>query len=304
MRFLLFIVLLLVVVVVVVGFLYTNRLPDDARGILPLARDVITPPPLRGPERELSGTLTIDGVLTETNRHRAADSGDALALNATLNIAAKNKLDDMFTKQYFEHVSPNGTGPSDVVDAAGYEYIRVGENLALGNFASDAELVLAWMDSPGHRANILSKRFTEIGIAVGKGQFEGKQTWLAVQTFAAPASTCPSPDAALKQSLEEKDGALKKQQEILNSLAEEIHNLIREGNEEIDRGNEIYQETGDEEQARPHWEKGEELHARAKETQALHEKELDEAHALATAIQEDSATYNKQVNAFNACVSL
>jgi uncharacterized protein YkwD len=46
-----------------------------------------------------------------------------------------------------------------------YEYVVVGENLAEGDFTSDADLVKGWMDSPGHRANILNTKYEEIGIA-------------------------------------------------------------------------------------------------------------------------------------------
>src|SRR6185369_15716694 len=115
----------------------------------------------------------------------------ALKENALLDKAAKKKLDDMFAQQYFEHINPQGKGPSDLAKSVGYDYIAIGENLALGNFKNDAELVQAWMDSPGHRANILNKQYTEIGVAVGQGTYEGKKTWLAVQEFGRPTSSCP-----------------------------------------------------------------------------------------------------------------
>jgi Uncharacterized protein with SCP/PR1 domains len=69
--------------------------------------------------------------------------------------------------------------------------------LAKGNYAGDDDLVQAWMDSSGHRENILKSGYKEIGAAVAYGLFEGKNTWLAVQIFAVPESACPRVDADL-----------------------------------------------------------------------------------------------------------
>jgi len=107
--------------------------------------------------------LTVKGVIDNTNKQRALN-GDLPVLkeNFKLNFSAEKKLQDMFVKQYFEHNSPEGIGVGDLGLQAGYEYIIIGENLALGNFKDDASLVDAWMASPGHRANILNKKYTEI----------------------------------------------------------------------------------------------------------------------------------------------
>jgi uncharacterized protein YkwD len=136
------------------------------------------------------GVLSWEGVFTETNRYRQEEKLQVLSYNYQLEMAAKTKLDDMFKKNYFAHISETGEGPSDLANDAHYEYILVGENLALGNFSDDQELVKAWMDSPGHRENIMSKSYREIGIAVGRGLYDGKMTWLAVQEFGVPTSVC------------------------------------------------------------------------------------------------------------------
>ncbi len=147
--------------------------------------------------------LTIQGVLTNTNQARNINGKlPALKLNDSLNKIADIRLKDMFAKQYFEHFSPQGVGAAEVSREVGYEYILIGENIALGNFADDEMLVKAWMDSPGHRANILNTRFTEIGIAVGKGEFKEKNTWIAVQVFARPSSLCPIIDKDLKTKID------------------------------------------------------------------------------------------------------
>ncbi len=160
------------------------------------------PGPLLGPLDLQPSVLTRDGVISETNKQREQNGQVALRMNEKLNLAAKAKLDDMFRQQYFEHESPDGKTPADVIGATGYDYLVVGENLALGNYENDQHLVEAWMNSPGHRANILDGKFNEIGVAVGKGLYEGKEVWLAVQEFGAPLSNCPSPSGALKSEVD------------------------------------------------------------------------------------------------------
>jgi len=81
----------------------------------------------------------------------------------------------MFVQQYFDHVAPGGKGPSDLMDDIGYEYIMVAENLALGNYIDDIVLVQAWMDSPGHWANILDNKVIEMGVAVVRGVIDNLQ---------------------------------------------------------------------------------------------------------------------------------
>jgi uncharacterized protein YkwD len=160
-------------------------------------------PPIIGEDNTESrdGKLTDDGVFFGTNIERGMQSLPILKRNSVLDRSAEVKLNDMFSNQYFEHVSPNGSGVSDVVGTVGYKFLIIGENLALGNFAGDAKVVAAWMASPGHRENILDKRYTEIGVAVGYGMYKGRMQWLAVQHFARPMSSCPSPNAGLKDRI-------------------------------------------------------------------------------------------------------
>ncbi len=172
------------------GFMSQVSVPESLSGTL------------RGPLDNNSSNLTQAGVIEETNKQRELYKQPALHMNSKLNLAAKAKLDDMFRQQYFEHESPDGKHPADVIKASGYEYLVVGENLALGNYENDQVLVEAWMNSPGHRANILDGKFDEIGVAVGKGMFEGKEVWLAVQEFGTPLSSCPGPSSSLKSQID------------------------------------------------------------------------------------------------------
>lgn len=165
-----------------------------------------TPPPLKA----LSDLINMDStiklsqknVIDLTNKERFANGGlKPLKENYKLDLSAEMKLKDMFTKQYFEHISPSGVGVSDLAVQVSYDYIIIGENLAFGGFKDDKALVDAWMASPGHRANILNKHYSEIGVAVGHGTYEGHDVWMAVQHFGLPKNTCPSTDEALHGSI-------------------------------------------------------------------------------------------------------
>ncbi len=157
-------------------------------------------PPLAG--------LTIEGVITDTNAERASSTLSPLAESQLLDDVATLRMEDMFTNQYFAHVSPTGESAITVASTVGYSYLALGENLALGNFAGDEGVVTAWMASPGHRANILDPHYTQIGVAVGKGTYQNKSTWIAVQVFGRPASDCPAPDATVKAAVDAGEGQL------------------------------------------------------------------------------------------------
>jgi uncharacterized protein YkwD len=91
----------------------------------------------------------------------------------------------MFTNQYWAHTSPQGKEPWDFIRIAGYTYQAAGENLAR-DFMGTGEMMDAWMNSPTHRANIVSSRYQEIGIAVVNGNLDGTDTTLVVQMFGRP----------------------------------------------------------------------------------------------------------------------
>jgi len=161
-----------------------------------------TPLPLRLEEKQnLPSNLTPEGVIQWTNIQRKKYGLSPLKENLKLDSSSKMKVDDMFHNQYFAHKSPQGLSVGDLVKENGYNFIEVGENLALGNFKNSEALVNAWMNSPGHRANILNPRYRDIGVAVKRGVFQGEMTWLAVQHFGFPLSACPQPDANLKKTI-------------------------------------------------------------------------------------------------------
>lgn len=139
--------------------------------------------------------LSAKNIVAITNKYRK-ENGDLTPLveQNKLNLSAEKKLQDMFNNQYFEHESPSGLGVGDLGEQNGYNYILIGENLAMGNFNNDTSLVNAWMASPGHRENILNKNYIDIGVAVGRGIYNGQKTWMAVQHFGTPQSVCPAID--------------------------------------------------------------------------------------------------------------
>jgi hypothetical protein len=108
----------------------------------------------------------------------------------------------MFARQYFEHISPTQVGVDGLAKEAGYEYILIGENLAMGNFENNENLIEAWMNSEGHRENILNSKFQEIGVAVMEGLYNGEKIWMAVQHFALPISYCSKPNESLRSEIE------------------------------------------------------------------------------------------------------
>lgn len=171
------------------------------------------PPPLHAQKESPASTLTLAGVLKYANEMRKQNGLKPLKEDAELDRAALSKVDDMFAKQYFAHNSPDGKAAGDFAKEARYDFIALGENLALGNFKDDEALVQAWMESPGHRANILDKKFEELGVALRREKFEGKETWLAVQIFARPASSCPIPRLSDKAQID----ALKKRAKELEA---------------------------------------------------------------------------------------
>jgi uncharacterized protein YkwD len=204
--------------------------------ILPLVEKIVHAPAplpdLTPSQISGNGALTRAGVIEETNKQRQTylGSGYDLKENALLDIAAASKAKDMLDNQYFEHISPiNGKDAGDFTAAADYDYIAIGENLAKGNYANDAVLVQAWMDSPGHRENILKPGYKEMGAAVLYGTFEGKKTWLAVQIFAIPQNSCPLVDQRLGKAIDSQkeilDNSAKKQEELARQIDAEKQNI-------------------------------------------------------------------------------
>ncbi|MFH0521522.1 CAP domain-containing protein [Streptomyces sp. M41] len=111
---------------------------------------------------------TATEVVELTNRERAGAGLRPLAVDAALGNAAQTYSADMAARAFYSHTSPEGTQPWDRAAAAGSGMRSIGENIACGQ-RSPAEVVEGWMNSPGHRANILKRDFTHIGIGFAGG---------------------------------------------------------------------------------------------------------------------------------------
>ncbi|PWI13406.1 stress protein [Streptomyces sp. Act143] len=111
---------------------------------------------------------TASEVVDRTNHERTRHGLPPLAVDPRLTAAAQAHSTDMIARAFYSHTSPDGSRPWDRAAAAGATRRSIGENIACGQ-RSPAEVVEGWMNSPGHRANILKPDFTHIGIGFAGG---------------------------------------------------------------------------------------------------------------------------------------
>ncbi len=213
--------------------------------------------------------LSPDGIVQYTNVERLKAGLKILTIDTELSTSAKAKLQDIFNNQYFEHISPSGVGVSDLAKLAGYQYVVIGENLALGSFGSNQALLSAWMASPGHRANILDARYQDIGVAVGRGMFQGSMQWVAVQHFGKPLTACVSLDPDLKASIDSNKNALIVLEKNITALKGQIDGL----------SGSAYREKAEE-----------------------YNDAVKDYNVRLMSLQNDVAKYNKTAEEFNACI--
>ena len=131
------------------------------------------------------------------NADRSAAKVGELKVNPLLAHAAELKAADMAAKGYFSHTGPDGTTPWDWMDKAGYRFSYGGENLAI-NFVDSVDVENAWMHSAEHRANITSSDFTEVGVGIARGVYQGQDATFVVELFgtSAPAVAVATPPKA------------------------------------------------------------------------------------------------------------
>lgn len=141
-------------------------------------------------------TAVLPGALVAfSNDARANEHLPLLRSNSLLVQAARAKAEDMALRGYFSHETPEGKEPWIFLDAVHYEYGYAGENLAV-NFTDSKDVTDAWLLSPTHRANLLNPHFSEIGIGVATGTYQGKEAVFVVQFLASPTDGIPSEPAA------------------------------------------------------------------------------------------------------------
>ncbi|MDD9271214.1 CAP domain-containing protein [Paenibacillus sp. GCM10023248] len=107
-------------------------------------------------------------VVTLVNKERAKAGLGALTSDTALTGMALDKAKDMYNNGYFDHTSPTYGSPFDMMSSYGIRYSYAGENIAKGQQTPEA-VMTAWMNSTGHRQNILSPNFNKIGVAYYNG---------------------------------------------------------------------------------------------------------------------------------------
>lgn len=118
-------------------------------------------------------------IIELVNEERVKNNMPKFSTSSKLNSSADAKAIDIFEKKYWAHNSPSGLTPWKIISNAGYNYKYAGENLAEGYLKPD-EVVQAWMDSPTHSENILSKNYKDIGVSTKSGVLFGRTTTLVV----------------------------------------------------------------------------------------------------------------------------
>ena len=182
----------------------------------------------------LQEELSKEVIISLTNRIRLANGVSELAESTLLNRVALARVRDIFEKQYLDHVSPTGESYSDVAQRVGYPYKFLSENIESGFFLTNQKVIDGWMQSPGHRRNLLSGDMEEIGVAVQSGVLHGEKTWIAVQIFGKKspvqdeASTprvmtrCQVPDESIKEKIATAKSEVESADNLLSSLSYEI----------------------------------------------------------------------------------
>ena len=118
------------------------------------------------PETDASVRACEQEVVRLVNAERAKHGLAALTEDWELSRVARYKSQDMHDNGYFSHTSPTYGSPFDMMKSFGITYNYAGENIAMG-YSSPEAVMTAWMNSAGHRANILSANFTTLGVGYG-----------------------------------------------------------------------------------------------------------------------------------------
>lgn len=170
----------------------------QAAGVLAAPTAIRQGPPRGNVLAYATGSITPTELLAATNLERGKAGLPALRMDSRLNASAQLKAQNMFAENYWAHVSPSGIQPWYWFTKAGYGYRYAGENLAM-DFDTTDGTVAGWMNSPGHRANLLGTSYADVGFAVMNGTITGGQTTLVVahygQVAASPvvAAAAPAP---------------------------------------------------------------------------------------------------------------
>jgi len=148
-------------------------LPVVILGVLALPAEATPVEPASKSSAQEVSDITAETILAAMNEHRARHELAPLSTEVRLTSAAKDRMRDMEDLGYWAHESPEGRSPFFWVRYRAYRFTMVGENLARG-YETASLLVDSWMDSPGHRNNILGVEYRDVGIAIIDGGTTGR----------------------------------------------------------------------------------------------------------------------------------
>jgi uncharacterized protein YkwD len=242
--------------------------------------------------------LNTESIINLTNKARSANGLPPLAENQLLNAIAESRAKDMLERQYFDHVSPTGQQASDLAQNIGYRYKIIAENIGSGDFISNQKIVDGWMQSPGHRENILSTDVKEIGAAVLKGKMKGSGTYIAVQIFGLQSlpvqhNVCAAPSDNLLHDIDVKKAEIESLQDQLNRLKNELN--AEQESIEIDQKY-AYDD------AQKIQKVNEKIHA-FNEKSRWYNRIVGEAKAKAVVAESMINEYNKMLQTYNECLA-
>ncbi|WP_028550224.1 CAP domain-containing protein [Paenibacillus sp. UNC451MF] len=144
----------------------TGQAPSGPTGQAPSGPTGQTPaaPTGQAPQGNGDSSQFAQQVLDLVNQERSKAGLNSLSMREDLSKMAMVKAQDMYNNNYFDHNSPTHGSPFDMMSEFGITYNTAGENIANGQ-SSPTQVMNDWMNSPGHKANILNSSFTHIGIA-------------------------------------------------------------------------------------------------------------------------------------------
>jgi uncharacterized YkwD family protein len=124
----------------------------------------------KGTQSSAATSTFASQVVTLVNQERAKAGLKPLANDSSLSAMALDKAKDMYNNHYFDHTSPTYGSPFDMMNTYGIRYTYAGENIAMGQ-QTPQKVMTAWMNSAGHRQNILSPNYTKIGVSYYNGEW-------------------------------------------------------------------------------------------------------------------------------------
>lgn len=171
-------------------------------------------------------------IYTKHNEIRVSRGLEPLKFSKILNSSAKLKAESMLSTNCWSHFCPEGSSPWEFFDQSGYLYRFAGENLAEG-FVNINVLMDAWMNSETHRANIINENFSEIGIAVLNGPFQGNNDNLLVVIHFGDRETLTG-EAFLRIDSPQNGSEIKSDLLEINGVGEDINSVNLKINEQIE----------------------------------------------------------------------